>query len=430
MADQEPQVANEAAQAPVFAVVPAAAVDGPLDYTTRHGLTVYERNVRPVFDDETRYDVDSSGLQGFLRALARRSRTAQWDLDVPIDIDDDTIENGPYIHLIDHHGEAAIDMVSDWAATFVNTESRDAQNNIQMIEAIMASLSEKGKSKLLPYESEWMVTVGNLKVPSGHMLVKIVIRTATIDTNATTRILREKLSSLPEHLEECGYDITLLNAFVINTIDQLNARGETTTDLLSNLFKGYMSAGDEVFVKYIEEKQSRYDEGQDLTHTQLMNLASNKYKLLVEKKKWRIMSEQDKKILALETKLEEYKKSFKASKTAQKKDTSNSNSNSGKTNNNKSKGGKKSGKSNKPKKELPAWVYQHPGQEFIDQNRSKTVDGKTYWWCIYHKRFTQHKSSECRLNPANQSSGNSSGGQSAQQTLRVSNALQTILQEE
>jgi hypothetical protein len=38
-------------------------------------------------------------------------------------------------------------------------------------------------------------------------------------------------------------------------------RGETSNDLLANLFKGYGAAMDKIFVDYISRKKERYEEG-------------------------------------------------------------------------------------------------------------------------------------------------------------------------
>ena len=51
--------------------------------------------------------------------------------------------------------------------------------------------------------------------------------------------------------------------YVKNLVDQLQARGQYTNDLLVNLFKGYLSATDRSFTTYIEKKLEAYDEGQD-----------------------------------------------------------------------------------------------------------------------------------------------------------------------
>jgi predicted deacetylase len=47
-----------------------------------------------------------------------------------------------------------------------------------------------------------------------------------------------------------------MNLHVQSLIEALNARGETTTDLLTNLFKGYKAAKDEKFIKYIENQEA------------------------------------------------------------------------------------------------------------------------------------------------------------------------------
>jgi hypothetical protein len=62
----------------------------------------------------------------------------------------------------------------------------------------------------------------------------------------------------------------------------LSARGETTTDLLMNLFKGYLAVNNKTFVAYIGRKQENYEEGDDITTKDLMTMADNKFKLLKE----------------------------------------------------------------------------------------------------------------------------------------------------
>jgi hypothetical protein len=208
-------------------------------------------------------------------------------------------------------------------------------------------------------------------------------------------------------------DIDQLNAFVKVTQDQLNACGETTHDLLANLFKGYLSCKDPTFCRYIEKKQEDYDDGTTFTVDSLMNLASNKFKTLVESGKWMAPTDEQSKILALEAKL------GKMGKSSNQKASSNSGS---KSTNSVSKDGKggKSQKKNKGKKDIPAWMTKWPGKAFVDANQTKVVDGKTHWWCKKHKRFCQHQTSDCRKPPGSSSgqSGpprNSSGSSNSSQ---------------
>lgn len=218
------------------------------------------------FPIKTRFDCDAAGLQAVLDLLADRETPSSWDFDIPDNLvggmQGPGVINGPFKHLIRQHGEITIDHLRAYDALWINGQTRGAQNNVQLVECLLASLSMTGRMRVNPYRDEWTIN----DFPLGISLLEVIIRESSIDTNATTRILRQQLSDLPVNLERFRFDITKLNAFVITTVQQLNACGETTTELLPNLFKGYMAAGDELFVKYITDKQTAYDEGQDTTY--------------------------------------------------------------------------------------------------------------------------------------------------------------------
>jgi len=56
------------------------------------------------------------------------------------------------------------------------------------------------------------------------------------------------------------YNVTTFNGFVRLRI-ALNTRGETSSNFLINLFKGYLLALDKEFNMYIEQKKNDYEEG-------------------------------------------------------------------------------------------------------------------------------------------------------------------------
>ena len=56
-------------------------------------------------------------------------------------------------------------------------------------------------------------------------------------------------------------------------LEGMESRGETTHDLLSNLFKGYAAASDTTFTSYIEHKQEEYEDGTNIKPNALMSLA-------------------------------------------------------------------------------------------------------------------------------------------------------------
>ena len=144
---------------------------------------------------------------------------------------------------------------------------------------------------------------------SGMVLLKVLICESHLDMNATTTLICTKLSNLNEHIVTINSNITKFNAYVKNLVKALAARGEKTTNLLTNLFKGYLAVTDETFTKYIVHKQEAYKEGTSkFEPDKLMELANNRYKSLVEADKWNAPSEMEEKLIALETQLGSMKK--------------------------------------------------------------------------------------------------------------------------
>jgi hypothetical protein len=96
----------------------------------------------------------------------------------------------------------------------------------------------------------------------------------------------------------------------------LEARGETTTDLLVNVFKGYETAQDSEFALFIKRKKDAYDEGGDITVTSLMDAAENKFKTRVLLKTWSAPTKEQEQILALTAQVHQ----LRIAKAAPKKD--------------------------------------------------------------------------------------------------------------
>jgi hypothetical protein len=90
------------------------------------------------------------------------------------------------------------------------------------------------------------------------------VRESHIDTRATVRHIRAKLSSLKEYLPTINYNIIEFNVYVRQLVQSLNARGEKIEDLLPNLFEAYKVAKDKDFINYIKFKENDYNEGQDV----------------------------------------------------------------------------------------------------------------------------------------------------------------------
>jgi hypothetical protein len=65
-------------------------------------------------------------------------------------------------------------------------------------------------------------------------------------------------------------NITAFNTYVKSTVASLQARGETADDLLCDLFKGYKATSDTRFVRYINDKEAKPNDGAPISAKQLM----------------------------------------------------------------------------------------------------------------------------------------------------------------
>ena len=66
-----------------------------------------------------------------------------------------------------------------------------------------------------------------------------MVQKSDLDSKVVVSAARLQLSSLNNYVRTNGSNILGLNAHVMELIKTLNARGETTQDLVVNLFKGY-----------------------------------------------------------------------------------------------------------------------------------------------------------------------------------------------
>ena len=161
-------------------------------------------------------------------------------------------------------------------------------------------LSEQGIAKVIINKPDFTVR----GLPSSVVLLKIIIRESHIDTNAITRHIREKVSELNKYLETVRHNVVKFNDHAKDLMNSLRTRGESFMDLVSNLFKAYKSLPDNNFRRYIAAKEDDYNEEHDMTPEQLMQRVSNKYGTLLEDKVWNAPSQDEKKILALDARIE------------------------------------------------------------------------------------------------------------------------------
>ena len=169
-------------------------------------------------------------------------------------------------------------------------------------------------------------------------------------------------------------NIEIFNTHVRTLVKNLNARGEHTTDLLVNLFKGYMAAKDHRFNRYIQQKQDDYDDEGKLDPEKLMMLAHNKYKVLVQQHMWTSKSVQDERIMALELKISNMNKREQRNQNGQ-----------AQNGNPKTRPRKRGPMSPEDFARFKKFIFNKP-DDISKPQRFKT-NGAPYWWCRTHNRM-------------------------------------------
>ena len=373
MSDDQ-SVASTASSAPSieFALSPAMANNGIIDFSTVQGRKMYSSATSKLSEDL--YDCNAEDLYAFLKAIRERAREYGWDTDGVgiMSIPDDPQNPTEFKSLIDNHGEIDIESVRVFEESYIRGRSRSAQDAAMLYRCLMNSISKEGKRKILVWEDQYQLG----QYGSGNLLLKIIVRESHLDTNATSASIRKKLTNLDKYLPTIGQDITKFNTYIKLLVDGLRSRGEITNDLLINLFKGYSACSDREFIEYIKRKEDSFEEGNEITPDQLMKYADEKYKTLLQKGTWNAPDANEEKILALQVEINKLKnKSARSNKKG-------------------SKG------TQKARKEKPAWFNARPSDG--DLSTPKEWNGKVWHYC--HKDtggkcngvWRQHLPAECK----------------------------------
>ena len=119
-----------------------------------------------------------------------------------------------------------------------------------------------------------------------------------------------------------------------------------------------------VFVDYISETLSRYEEGELMEADQLMTLTANKYKNMMIQNQWEAPPPHDATIQALESKVEKLQPELKrAPKVSQQKNPHK----------------KKEDQSTKPQR--PKWLTNNEKPQKVQLTRTRVWNGNKWYWC-------------------------------------------------
>ena len=329
-------------------------------------------------------------LAVFLASVRDRARRFNWHRLITVPIDDGTTRN-----LLTHYGQVSLENTRAHALTYVNTSTRDAQDNDMFYYFLADSLTNDFRTTVLLYADVYSVT----NVPVASSLLKQIIILTRVDNPASTMHIREMLIESKRKLLNLKGNITEFNQWVRKQMGRLHAREQEAVDLLYYLWKAYKAAPDDEFVVYIKDLRSQCDDGRaTFTAEDLMVRAENKYEaqLLDEENAWGKPTEEQEKIIAMTAEINSLKKERRSPTTKKDKDKA-----ATKKSATKKAPAKKTKEQKKKTNDKWAWKGKPPKETDSKENNAfvKTFESKKYYWCKNHNNgagmWTLHHPSDC-----------------------------------
>lgn len=404
------QAANANANAPAAAAVTFATTPGTysvtdlIDYSTRTGTNLYEQGIKSLYEDEEKFGLQNEKAPAFMREVKARVNKMGWN-NATQGITTYQID-GEDVDLIENYGIIPMNEIRDQSKPWyehngARVNQRAAQNNAQMFEMLMNSISSTAKDQVAVYKDEYMLSDGNVPqklVENGPALYKIIMRLTTLDTKSTNKALRDKLKDLPTVASTLNGDIDAIHSYFNDTYSQLKARGEDVDDKEDILFAAYANVPDAKFKSYMEKKESDwYEDVNDMQGTDwkhIMKKAKEKYDLLKGDAhyKWGTLSPAEEQVIALQAQIVDLKsenlqisKKLKGKLKDAKKD------------------GKKDGGKQKNKKDTSNKKKQKKDEEWkkvppkAGEAKTKRANDKTWNWCEHHQAWCIHTPEECEV---------------------------------
>ena len=384
---------NPPAAAGPFALAPALTSNGVIDYSTSSGAKVFSKATAPL---STTFSLEKPNPRVLLEQLTLRSATYGWN--VFLNVPTGQAPNQVNRNMLSHHGQITLDECLSAARGYIGHNTRAAQADFQLLSALTESIDAHTTAKMSNEAKLFTITVPNpnaanpgqpatISQPSGLVYLKVLISKAMVDSRAVGSHVRGNLAKLDVYMEHTAKDdILVFNDYVREQLALLAARGESSTDVMDNLFNGYLACNDKGFKSYIERIQHDWqdDPNDPLTHETLMSKTDKHYQSRVLACTWMSVTKEQEQIVALRAELNALR-----TKKSTGKDRS-----GGKAPKDTSTEGKK-------KKEFRGkWAWRNVAPK-SGEATTKDVDGETWHYCKFHGYWCKHTSEECSLNPIN-----------------------------
>jgi hypothetical protein len=214
--------------------------------------------------------------------------------------------------LLTHYARTSTAKLRSNAIDYLTRHCRDHQNSVMIYHCISASLTEDLYTRLTLDADAYTITMGGTVHFDGPLFLKLVIDKAHANIKSTTSVLRGQISDLSTYMSKMKLqNITEFNRHLKAIVLELRACGEKSEDILTNLFRAYLTVSDSDFHHFIMLQHSLWiahqitlaNDGEDL-----MNLADGFYRDAVGRQAWNQPSLYENQIIALTAQVNTWKR--------------------------------------------------------------------------------------------------------------------------
>jgi len=214
-----------------------------LDYTTPQTIKFFTKGIEKLTGDA----FDGTMLFTWLIKIQDKALLYSW-------IPNLTIEGKI---LTTSFADISLAQVREHAQIIQNEGRRRAQNSEMMLCCLKSSITTAVYTKVFLQRSNYIIIKqpGNIPVEDGICFLKVIIDSYHSNTRSTTTEVRRQLAHLDAYMRDVAKgDVTKLCNHTRSLLYELNAAGETTHDLITNLISGLRRAPDSNFQRWFSNQ--------------------------------------------------------------------------------------------------------------------------------------------------------------------------------
>ena len=382
-------VANAAPAAPpaaVFALTPALAETGILDYKQKSGSDIYKTATASL---KTLFKGETPNLRTLTNELTTRAKSFGWERILTVTMG----AGNPDLEVHRHYNAMTLDQVKTYVNTYIDVGDRNQQNDYQLYVCLNATVDEATLKMMSSLSEDYTCGVNDDKT-SGVLYLKVLLAKSAPQAKAMATQARTNIMDLHVYMKDTAKDnVKLLHEHVKSCIAQLLSVNQTSTDIETALFKAYAACKDKKFREYADRLQDKYNEDMTdtITYPVIMAKTENVYTIRMTAKTWLQLSDEQVEIHALRGQVQALTGAVKQVPNAPRAPKGPPTRPSG---GGIDAAGKRKAKFDRIK---PEWRKIKPKH---GESHTKNVNGVEWFYCIHHGYWVQHKSDECRDKPA------------------------------